>query len=105
EIGRWLAEMHRHQLPVRVGDVQQRDVAERLEGEQLLLRQPLLRKRAYRSAGENCRCRSRDLQQFAARERHVTVMLSSPTMVLPSSSVQVSTTAPDSAALNLNWMY
>ena len=32
-------------------------------------------------------------------------MLSSPTMVEPSSSIQVSTTGPDSVALNLNWIY
>src|ERR1044072_1450756 len=37
--------------------------------------------------------------------RQGTVIDSSPTSVEPSSSVQVSTTGPDSAALNLNWMY
>ena len=35
----------------------------------------------------------------------LTVIVSSPTMVEPSSSVQVSTTGPDCSALNLNWMY
>ena len=32
-------------------------------------------------------------------------MVSSPTIVEPSSSIQVRTTGPDSCALNLNWMY
>ena len=32
-------------------------------------------------------------------------MLSSPTILEPSSSIQVSTTGPDSCALNLNWIY
>src|SRR5262245_17849464 len=32
-------------------------------------------------------------------------MASSPTICVPSSSVQVSTTGPDSTALNLNWIY
>src|SRR5215468_4345689 len=35
----------------------------------------------------------------------LTVICSSPTICVPSSSVQVSTTGPDSSALNLNWMY
>src|SRR4051812_21812917 len=35
----------------------------------------------------------------------VTVIDSSPVMVEPSSSVQVSTTGPDCSALNLNWIY
>src|SRR4051794_28684732 len=35
----------------------------------------------------------------------LTVMLSSPTILEPSSSVQVRTTGPDSCALNLNWIY
>src|SRR5204863_2598875 len=36
---------------------------------------------------------------------YVTVIFSSPTIFDPSSSIQVSTTGPDSVALNLNWMY
>ncbi len=40
----------------------------------------------------------------STRARYVTVIDSSPTIVEPSSSVQVNTTGPDSAALNLNWM-
>ena len=43
EIDRRLAEIDRHQLAVHVGDVQQRDVAERVEFEQFVLRQALLR--------------------------------------------------------------
>ena len=39
-------------------------------------------------------------RQFGQR----TLMLSSPTILEPSSSIQVSTTGPDSIALNLNWM-
>ena len=42
KIGRRLAEMHRHKLPMHVGDMQQRDVAERLKREQLGLCQSLL---------------------------------------------------------------
>ena len=46
------------------------------------------------------------LEENSRREitAQVTVIVSSPTMVEPSSSVQVSTTGPDSVALNLNWM-
>src|SRR5262249_30528268 len=53
-----------------------------------------------------------DLEEFASgdhrslrREAQLTVIVSSPTMVEPSSSVQVNTTGPDSFALNLNWIY
>ena len=45
-----------------------------------------------------------NLQQLAARNHYATVIDSSPTIVLPSSSVQVSTTLPDSSARNLNWI-
>ena len=47
EIARRLAEVHRHKLPVHIGDMQQRDIAERLEREQFGLRQPLLCQRAH----------------------------------------------------------
>src|SRR5712691_3301190 len=56
--------------------------------------------------------RNSRLESINAAERQdpragcqATVIFSSPTIVLPSSSVQVSTTGPDSSALNLNWMY
>ncbi len=71
EIDRRLAEIDRHQLPVHVGDVQQRDVAERLEGEKLVLRQPLLRQCARHVARQNGGRRGRDLQEFAARDHAV----------------------------------
>ena len=53
--------------------------------------------------------RNSRLESINAAERQgpgcqATVIFSSPTIVLPSSSVQVSTTGPDSSALNLNWM-
>ena len=43
EIDRRLAEIERHQLAMNIGHVNQRDVAERLEGQQFLFRQLLLR--------------------------------------------------------------
>ena len=54
EIDRRLAEQHRQQLAVDVGDVDQRDVADGVEAQQFGLREPLLRKGA-RPAGRNQR--------------------------------------------------
>src|SRR5262249_12784765 len=46
DVDRGLANEHRHQLAVQVGDVQQRDIADAVEAQELLLGQPLLRQRA-----------------------------------------------------------
>ena len=68
EIDRRLAEMHRKQLRMQVGEMQQRDVADRVETQQLVLREALLRESA-RPAGRHERGgRGGDLEEFAARE-------------------------------------
>ena len=68
EILRRLAIDHRHELRVQVGEMQQRDVAEIVEPEKLVLRQPLLRhgarKRAQPAHGRRGGCT--DLKRFAA---------------------------------------
>jgi hypothetical protein len=66
EIDRGLAEIDRQQLRMNVGDMQQRDVAERVELQELVLCQPLLRQRARRQAGHHGRGRRPDLQKLAA---------------------------------------
>jgi hypothetical protein len=48
--------------------MQQRDVAERLEGQEFGLCDPLLRQRAGPAARDDRRRRGRDLQQLAARQ-------------------------------------
>ena len=65
EIDRRLAEQHRHELGVDVGDMDERDVAERLEAQQLGLRQPLLREGARPAARHERRRRRGDLNEFA----------------------------------------
>jgi hypothetical protein len=70
EIARRLAEVHRHQLPVHIGDMQQRDIAEWLEREQFGLRQPLLCQRARPAVGENGSSGCNNLKKFAAGEHH-----------------------------------
>ena len=131
EIDRRLAEQQRHELGVEIGNVNEGNVADRLEVQQLLLGEALLSEGTRRDLRQE-RCRRRGhLQKIPPREhaelrpvrdasvgarqtvdrrrrvsrRYVTVIDSSPTILLPSSSTQVSTTAPDSCARNLNWMY
>ena len=41
EVDRWLAKIHRQQLPVEVGKMDQRHVAEWLEMQKIRLREPL----------------------------------------------------------------
>ena len=67
EIDRRLAEIDRHQLAMDVGDMQQRDIAERIELQQFGFAQPLLRHGARETAA-GCQRRGggADLQQFAA---------------------------------------
>ncbi len=103
---------------MHVGDVQQRDVAERFEREKFGLCQALLREsareaRGARAAVAAATCRNSRRETMAVPScpaqagtgdsgvRHVTLMVSSPTMVEPSSSCQVSTTGPDSVGLEL----
>ena len=52
EIDRRLAEIDRHELAVNVGDMQQRDIAERIELQQLGFAQALLRHRAREAAAD-----------------------------------------------------
>jgi hypothetical protein len=68
EIGRGLAEMHRHELAMHVGDVQQRDVAHRPEAKKLILGQSLLREGARPAVRNDGRRGGRDLEEFAAGE-------------------------------------
>ena len=51
EVERRLAEIHRHELRVQVGEMQDRDVAERVEAEELVLRDALLREGAAPAVG------------------------------------------------------
>ena len=112
EIDRRLAEIDRLKLAVDVGDVQQRDIAERIELQQLGLAQPLLRHSAATSRparsrpspprpGSNCAWRSLRLlippKTFAdtgseKKKKKISPNdnpVSSPTIVEKSSSVQV----------------
>ena len=68
EIDRWLAEHERDELGVDVGDMDQCHVAERLEAQQFLLRQALLRQRPRPAARQNRRGCGRHLQKIAPRE-------------------------------------
>ena len=69
EIDRRLAEIDRHQLAVDIGDVQQRDVAERVELEQFRFGEALLRQGARERAvaGRERRGRGADLENFTTR--------------------------------------
>ena len=66
EIDRRLAEIDRHQLAVDVGDVQQRDIAERVEFEQFGFAQPLLRHRAREAAAAASAAVAAPTENFAA---------------------------------------
>ena len=72
EIGGRFAEQERHELGVDVGDVNERDVADRIEAQQLVLRQALLREGARPVDRAEGRCRCRHLQDIAPRQ-HVTL--------------------------------
>ena len=68
EIDRRLAEQERHELGVDVGDVDERDVADRVEAQQLVLGQALLRERPGPAAGQNGRGCGRHLEKIAPRD-------------------------------------
>ena len=72
EIDRRLAEQQRHQLGVNVGDMNEGDVADRIETQQLVLRQALLRQGARPAAGHDRRRRGGHLEKIAPRE-HATL--------------------------------
>ena len=66
-----LAEMQRHQLAVDIGEVHQRDVADRVELQQFILRQAALRCRAPKRANparRNSRCGKRCLGELPSRD-------------------------------------
>ena len=65
EIGGWLAEQHRKQLGVDIGDVDKRNVAERLETQELGLGQVLLRQSAGPTDRKESRGRGHQLGKFA----------------------------------------
>src|SRR6266705_997952 len=67
EIDARLAEAHRQQLGVAVGEVQQRYVAERRQVVERFV--PCLRARSQRKPG--CRRGGESLQEFATRQRHL----------------------------------
>ena len=77
EIDRRLAEIDRHQLAVDVGDMQQRDIAERVELQQFRLGDALLRQRAREAAasGHERRRGGADLENFAAGDHLVSPLL------------------------------
>ena len=77
EIDRRLAEIDRHELAVNVGDMQQRDIAERIELEEFVLRQLLLREgaREAAAAGHQGRGRGADLKNFTAGDHLVSPLL------------------------------
>ncbi len=141
EVDRGLAQQHRHQLSVQVGDMNQGDVADRIEAQQVLLGQTLLGESSGPAVRQKGRGRGDNLKEIAPRDHSYpapclravpaaaahappeiricaairrpdntcaarcgqdTVIESSPTIFLPSSSIQVSTTGPDSWARNLN---
>ena len=70
EIGRRLAEQERHELGMNVGDVHERDVADRVEPQQFVLRQALLRQRARPPAGQDRRGRGGHLKKIAPRKHY-----------------------------------
>jgi hypothetical protein len=72
EIDRRLAEIDRQQLAVNVGDMQQCDIAERVEFQQFGFAQPLLRHRTRKAAARRQRRGGgADLQQFATSDHRV----------------------------------
>ena len=50
EIDRRLPEIDRHELPVQIGNMQQRDIADRIEFEEFVFGEALLRHRAREAA-------------------------------------------------------
>ena len=80
EIDRRLAEIDRHQLAVDVGDVQQRDVAERVELEQFGFAQPLLRQSSGKigereaAAKAQRRAGGADLEDFTAGDHRMSIL-------------------------------
>ncbi len=68
EVRRRLAEQQRHELGMDVRDMNQRDVAERIEPQQLVLRQALLCQRPCPPARNNRRRRRRHLEKIAPRK-------------------------------------
>jgi len=74
-----LAEVDRHELRVKVGQVDQRHVAEALEIEQVVLRQRLLRRRPRPLSGKpragNGRQRRTGHQKFASRKHASTLAI------------------------------
>ncbi len=94
---RRFAQEHRDQLRMQVGDMDQRDIAERRELEQLVLTQPLLREGAAPRAGPQGREGGGGLQKFASRRHRSPKMLFSPIMTEPSPSRQRRATDPSHA--------
>ena len=77
EIDRRLAEMQRHQLRMDVGDVQDRHRAERIEAQDVGLRQPLLRGDAAERT-EAAAVVSADAAAVACRKSRREIMITLP---------------------------
>ena len=69
DVGRGLAEIERHELGVQVGEVQDGELADRLEAQQVVLGRRLALGQCRVGRGERCR-RARDLKQLAPAETH-----------------------------------
>ena len=107
EIDRRLAEIDRHELGVQVGEIEQRELAGRLEAQQIGLRRPAALRKSRSGHAKSCRRRG-NLQQLTAAEyghAQPTSILLSAVQLCFWSSVQVNLSVPLSSTRTKNDMY